>query len=219
MTKEEFMKKASQTSDRAPGWDAIDREFSRLYPGQKPMHLGTDMSARAMFGGNQYLDGYSIFDSPKGYQHIVTYGMSELYVNEELFGGEWNKWGYEMTMKIRADDAQQCMWVIHLLAHLARFTYTSKNYFTVNQYLGLGGHALNGGDSAITALIVVQDTEALTQDTVYGKTEFLQLVGITQPELLALKQSPERISELVEKLKSKSPDLVTNMERTESLIV
>ena len=57
-------------------------------------------------------------------------------------------------MKIRADDAQQCMWVIHLLAHLARFTYTSKNYFTVNQYLGLGGHALNGGDSAITALIV-----------------------------------------------------------------
>ena len=66
---------------------------------------------------------------------------------------------------------------------------------------------------------MVQDTEALTQDTVYGKTEFLQLVGITQPELLALKQSPERISELVEKLKSKSPDLVTNMERTESLIV
>lgn len=78
---------------------------------------------------------------------------------------------------------------------------------------------MNGGDSAITALIVVQDTEALTQDTVYGKTEFLQLIEITQPELLALKQSPERISELVEKLKSKSPDLVTNMERTESLIV
>ena len=66
---------------------------------------------------------------------------------------------------------------------------------------------------------MVQDTEALTQDTVYGKTEFLQLIEITQPELLALKQSPERISELVEKLKSKSPDLVTNMERTESLIV
>lgn len=99
MTKEEFMKKASQTSDWAPGRDAIDREFSRLYPGQKPMHLGTDMSARAMFGGNQYLDGCSIFDPPKGYQHIVTYGMSELYVNEELFYSKSASWSWRPCIK------------------------------------------------------------------------------------------------------------------------
>lgn len=218
MTKEEFMKKASETSDWAPGWDAIDQEFARIYPNQKPMHFGTDMHARAAFGGNQYLDGYSVFDSPKGYRHIVTYGMSELYVNEELFGGEWNKWGYEMTMKVKADDAKQCMWAINLMAHLARFTYERSSYFSVNQYLGLGGHALDGSNSEITALIVVSDTEAQTQDTVYGKTEFLQLVGITQPELLALKLNPERISELIEKLRLLNSDLVTDMGRTESLI-
>lgn len=218
MTKEEFMKKASEDSEWAPGWDAIDQEFTRLYPNQKPMHFGTDMLARALFGGDQYLDGYSIFDSPKGYKHIVTYGMSELYVNEKLFGGEWNKWGYEMTIKIKADDAQQYVWAINLMAHLARFTYERNSYFSVNQYLGLGGHALDGGNSQITALIIVADTEAQTQDTVYGKTEFLQLVGITQPELMALKQNPELIHELVEKLRMLNPDLVTDMTRTESLV-
>ena len=59
------------------------------------------MMARAIFGGDCYLDGYSIYDSPKGYKHIVTFGMTELYADEESFGGEWNKWGYEMTIKLR----------------------------------------------------------------------------------------------------------------------
>lgn len=219
MTKEEFLQKAAETTDWAPGWDAIDNEFARIYPEQEPVHFGTELQARAAFGGSQYLDGYSIFKSPKGYMHIVTYGMSELYVDEELFGGEWNKWGYEMTMKIKAVDAQQCMWAINLMAHLARFTYERDTCFYADQYLGLGGHPLDGSDSSITALIVVNDTEAQTQDTVYGKTEFLQLVGITQTELMALKQNPERITELVEKLKALNPDLVADMNRTESLIV
>ena len=48
---------------------------------------------QGIFGGDCYLDGYSIYDSPKGYKHIVTFGMTELYADEESFGGEWNKWG------------------------------------------------------------------------------------------------------------------------------
>lgn len=49
------------------------------------------MTKRAMFGGNQYLDGYSIYDSPHGYKHIVTFGMTELYADESGMGEEWNK--------------------------------------------------------------------------------------------------------------------------------
>ena len=40
----------------------------------------------------EFLDGYSIYRSPNGYMHIVTYGMTELYGNEEAFDGEWNGW-------------------------------------------------------------------------------------------------------------------------------
>lgn len=35
-----------------------------------------------MFGGDCYLDGYSIYDSPNGYKHMVTFGMTELYADE-----------------------------------------------------------------------------------------------------------------------------------------
>nr|WP_294494323.1 hypothetical protein [uncultured Mediterraneibacter sp.] len=88
MTREEYMERMEKVDDWAPGWDAIDREFDRLYPGQEPAHYGTNIHARAIFGGDNYLDGYSVYESQKGYQHIVTYGMSELYANEWLYKKE-----------------------------------------------------------------------------------------------------------------------------------
>ncbi len=94
MTVEEFRKKLEEDGEWAPGWDTIEQEFERLYPGQEPMHYGTLMHSRAIFGGDNYLDGYSVYDSPKGYKHLVTFGMTELYADEEKLGGEWNGWGY-----------------------------------------------------------------------------------------------------------------------------
>ena len=87
MTREEYIARMNSEDDWSPGWDAIEEEFNRLYPGREPSHYGTEIHARAMFGGDNYLDGYSIYDSGKGYQHIVTFGMSELYTDEDAFGG------------------------------------------------------------------------------------------------------------------------------------
>lgn len=129
MTREEYSKRMQMDAEWAPGWDAIDREFSRLYPGQQPVHYGTELAARAIFGGNNYLDGYSIYDSGKGYQHIVTYGMSELYANEESFGGEYSRWGYEMTVKLKASKPEERLWVLDMLSNLARYTYKSQRFF------------------------------------------------------------------------------------------
>lgn len=41
MTKEEYIRKMNEDHEWAPGWDVIETEFSRLYPGQKPAHFGT----------------------------------------------------------------------------------------------------------------------------------------------------------------------------------
>ena len=109
MDREEFQAILAGNEEWAPGWEAIDGVFEALYPGQKPVHYGTNMVARAIFGGDQYLDGYSVYDSPNGYKHIVTYGMTELYADEEALGGEWNKWGYEMTIKLAGTDHENCM--------------------------------------------------------------------------------------------------------------
>lgn len=220
MTKEEFLKRLESDEEYSPGWQAIDDAFELLYPGQEPKHFGTLLLSRASWGGDDYLDGYSIYDSKKGYKHIVTYGMTVLYGDEEAFGGEWNGWGYEMTIKLKEDTEENCMWAIDMLSNLARYTYKSENYFEPGEYVKGNGESLHRGtESLITALLVVEDTEAKPQHSVYGKTEFMQLVGITESELQAILADSTNIDKLIELMKADGNiDLVTDMKRSKSYL-
>ncbi|HOL10826.1 MAG TPA: suppressor of fused domain protein [Bacillota bacterium] len=219
MNLEEYKKFASQHEDWAPGWEAIDEVFKKLYPNQNPAHYGTIMVNRAIFGGDQYLDGYSIYDSPNGYKHIVTYGMTELYFNDEAFGGEWSGWGYEMTIKLKEKTNEDCMWAIDMLSNLARYTYTKERFFEPMQYIAGNGTSLHiGFESAITALLIVEDTEAKGIDTVHGRVDFMQLVGITQKELEIIKADRNQVQILVENMKKDNPYLVTDMRRSKSYL-
>lgn len=220
MTKEEFLKRIKEDEEYSPGWQAIDDAFEKLYPGQEPDHFGTLITSRAMFGGEDYLDGVSVYTSNKGYKHLVTYGMTVLYGDEEAFGGEWNGWGYEMTMKLREDSTENCKWAINMMSNLARYTYKSNRFFEPNQYVKGNGTSLHiGEDSMITALLLVNDTEAETQMSVYGKTEFIQLVGITESEIQAIIEDRSNIEKLIELIKADgNEDLVTDMRRTKSYL-
>lgn len=214
MTKEEFLTRIKEDEDYSPGWQAIDDAFEKLYPGQNPDHFGTTFSSRAMFGGDEYLDGFSIYNSPKGYKHLVTYGMTVLYGDEDAFGGEWNGWGYEMTIKLKEKDSESCMWAMNMMSALARHTYKTKRFFQANQYFK--GPNI-GSDSLITAFFLVNDTEAETQMSVYGKTEFIQLVGITESEFQAIIEDKNNVPKLIELMKADgNADLVTDMRRSKS---
>lgn len=220
MTKEEFLARLREDENYSPGWQAIDDAFEKLYPGQQPEHFGTVLTSRAMMGGDEYLDGFSIYSSPKGYKHLVTYGMTVLYGDEDAFGGQWNGWGYEMTMKLKETDTKNCMWAIDMMSNLARYTYKTERFFEPNQYVKGNGTPLQmGSDSLITALLLVRDTEAKTQISVYGKTEFIQLVGITQSELQAIIEDPNNLPKLIELMKADgNEDLVTDMRRSKSYL-
>lgn len=218
MTKEEFLKRMQEDETYAPGWQAIDDAFEALYPGQQPEHFGTLLTSRAALGGDEYLDGFSVYSSPKGYKHLVTYGMTVLYGDEEAFGGEWNGWGYEMTIKLKEKDTSNCMWAIDMLSNLARYTYKTQRFFQPNQFIRGNGSSLHiGSDSLITALLLVNDTEAQPQMSVYGKTEFIQLVGITEAELQAVMEDKNNIPMLLRRMKEDgNADLVTDMKRQRS---
>lgn len=218
MTKEEFLKRMQEDETYAPGWQAIDDAFEALYPGQQPEHFGTLLTSRAALGGDEYLDGFSVYSSPKGYKHLVTYGMTVLYGDEEAFGGEWNGWGYEMTIKLKEKDTSNCMWAIDMLSNLARYTYKTQRFFQPNQFIRGNGSSLHiGSDSLITALLLVNDTEAQPQMSVYGKTEFIQLVGITEAELQAVMEDKNNIPVLLRRMKEDgNADLVTDMKRQRS---
>lgn len=218
MTKEEFLKRIKEDETYAPGWQAIDDAFEALYPGQQPEHFGTLLTSRAALGGDEYLDGFSVYSSPKGYKHLVTYGMTVLYGDEEAFGGEWNGWGYEMTIKLKEKDTANCMWAIDMLSNLARYTYKTERFFQLNQLIRGNGSSLHiGSDSLITALLLINDTEVEPQMSVYGKTEFIQLVGITEAELEAVMEDRNNIPVLLRRMKEDgNVDLVTDMQRQKS---
>ncbi|MBB3111032.1 hypothetical protein FHS18_003100 [Paenibacillus phyllosphaerae] len=219
MKLEEYRNRASEVEDWAPGWEAIDIVFERLYPGQTPVHYGTELHQRAVFGGENYLDGYSIYDSPNGYKHLVTYGMTELYVEEEAVGGEWSRWGYEMTMKLKEDSIEECLWAINMLSNLAYYTYTQERDLEPLQFVaGRGTSIRTDIESAITALLLVNDTEVEGIDTVHGKVDFVQLVGITQRELEVLREDRNQIGRLIENMKKDNPFLITDMKRTKSYL-
>ena len=102
----------------------------------------------------------AFIDLPNGYKHLLTYGMTELYVEKESFGGEWSRWGYEMTIKLKEESIENCLWAINMLSNLARYTYTKERIFEPTQYVPGNGKSLHFGvESGITALIVVSDTE------------------------------------------------------------
>ena len=71
----------------------------------------------------------------------------------------------------------------------------------------------------ITALLLVKDTEAESQISVYGKTEFIQLVGITESEMQAIIENKNNVPKLIELMKADgNQDLVTDMRRTKSYL-
>ena len=221
MTPEEFRAKA-EDKEWAPGWDAIEDAFKVVYGDQKPAHFGTVITSRAMFGGNEFLDGYSTYQSAKGYSHVVTFGMSELYADESRLGGQYSKWGYEMTVKLADTAPQDCIWAMNMMGNLARYTFQSERWFEPGQYVGSAKNpqSVNLGkpESKITSLLITNDTEIPTEQTLYGELAFLQLVGITTHELQTIMQDRSLVPVLLENLKKDYPDLQIDLNRTKEYI-
>ncbi len=221
MTLEEFREKA-QDKEWAPGWDEIEDAFRAVYGDQEPQHFGTVITKRAMFGGPEYLDGYSAYQSPKGYSHVVTFGMSELYADEESLGKQYSKWGYEMTIKLKGIAPADTVWAMNMMGNLARYTFQSERWFEPGQYVGSSQNpqSINLGDpeSKITALLIADDTEIAGRQTIYGELLFLQLVGITDAEFQAVKADRSLVPKLLENLRADYPDLETDMRRTKNYI-
>ncbi|MFQ9831865.1 MAG: suppressor of fused domain protein [Oscillospiraceae bacterium] len=55
-------------------------------------------------------------------------------------------------------------------------------------------------------------------ETVHGKVAFLQLVGLTQPELDALARDPDALDGILERMRADDPELVLDMRRTKSYV-
>lgn len=205
--------------DQAVGWLEIDKKLTEVYGDQKPRHYAPEL--HYVMGGTDPLDGISIYDcqDQEFHRHFVSYGMSELYYNEEAVGGEFSKWGFEFTFRLKpfAEDGDDPLWVMEVMNKLARYVFETNNSFDDGHFIPANAPIRTETNEPISieGLLFVVDPILGTIDTPHGKVTFLQLVGITTDELNVLKKNPtdDQIQKLIEDISSLNPLMVTDLIR------
>lgn len=207
------------TTDDTPGWQAIDDQLEKIYGTSEARHYPPLCGIHYVAGGTDPIDGASIYDSnhQSFHRHIISYGMSELYYNEEKAGGEFSKWGFEFTFRLAPfkDDENDPIWAIQVMNNLARYVFSSGKWFEENHFIPANGPIRLNTDTQITGFVFALDPELGKIETPHGELSFLQLVGITDAEVEELKKNPTigAVEELIENLKKDNPLLITDLNR------
>lgn len=129
MTLEEYRQRYG--AEDAVGWQCIDRQLAKVYGERGPRHDAAPLHYIA--GGLDPLDGTSYYDdaSAPHHIHVVSYGLSELYYNEEAVGQEFSKAGFELTFRLKRNegDTVEPTWVSVVMNNLARYVHKSGRWF------------------------------------------------------------------------------------------
>lgn len=220
MTRKEYKNQFEE--DEAVGWLAIDKKVEEVYGKTPPRHYAPPL--HFALGGQDPIDGTSIYDSDKQefHRHFISYGMSELYYNEEAAGGDFSKWGFEFTFRLKpfAEDEEaegDPVWVIEVMNNLARYVYQSQKWFEEYHFVPANGpiRTETKAHVDIVGLVFAPDPELGKIDTPHGEVTFLQMVGITSKELERLKANPttDEVKKLVDEMRKDNPLLITDLTR------
>lgn len=213
MNLEEYKQKF--TEDDAVGWLSIDEKVNEIYGQQEPQHFGTII--KYMLGGKDPLDGISVYESQnqEDHYHIVSYGLSELYYNEESAGKEFSKYGFEFTFRLKKKEGDDFNWAMNLMQNLARYVFETGKWFEEFHFIPTNSPIRLDYDTNLTAIAFVLDPELGKIQTPHGEVQFLQMVGITTDEYELLKQNPKlaETEKLLEQLKINNPLLITDLDR------
>ena len=154
----------------------------------------------------------SIYETEE-YYHFVTYGLSEIF-EKETDDPEISGYGMEFTLKLRkagidpANEEGELRCICGIFQKIARITFEHGECFRADEYLYTG--QTSGIDfrqkSSITGFIMISDTDAGSIDTPNGKVDFVEFIGCTDAELLALRNKELTVAELYGKLGSDITD-------------
>ena len=73
--------------------------------------------------------------------HLVTYGFSHLYYDEDHLGKDFSRFGFELTFRLRQDpaDDDMPMWAINLSQNIALYVFKSGKWFEPGHYIPANG--------------------------------------------------------------------------------
>ena len=201
--------------DEAVGWICIDKKLEETYKTAQPRHYAPEL--HYMLGGEDPLDGVSIFDSTQQefHRHLVSYGMSELYYNEEAAGQEFSKWGFEFTFRLKpfSEDTEDPTWGVNLMNNLARYVINSEKWFEPNHVIPANGPIRQNTNTAIHGITFTIDPELGKIQTPHGEVIFLQIVGLTEAEIDRIKNSTSgynEVEKILNEIKENNPLMITD---------
>jgi len=217
MDKETYKK--NFTEEDAVGWLSIDNSLEKIYGKTEPKHYGPLCGIHYSVGGSDPIDGASIYEATnqEPHKHMISYGMSELYYNEDKTDEEFSRWGFEFTFRLKPfnEDKDEPIWAIQVMNNLARYVFKSGKWFEENHFIPANGPIRLNTDTKITGFVFALDPELGTIETPHGEVAFLQLVGITESEVERLKTNPTttEVEKLINELKKDNPLLITDLGR------
>lgn len=192
----------------ASGWDAIDAACQRLYSDQPPRHVGY-MPGRAFGSVLQGCSAYRAAD----HWHYVTYGLSNLFDDDERENDGLSGWGYELTWRVRdpGAEAEAPEWPFTILQRLAKWASDGGVLLAEGSRLTIGpvtGYPhTDGPRTPLTVVLLATDPQLGEIDTANGRVRFLQLVAV-DPDTLALAQE-EGSAAVLDRLRREDPLMVT----------
>jgi len=192
----------------APGWSAIERAFSGLYPAHPPRwweHNGVSVMHDLGNPPENPLEAVAIHDAGP-FWHYVSFGMSDLFAKTS--DGEWSGFGYELTFRSpKGVDADPPLWPVDVLISLAKAAYQGAEFGP--------GHTIQTGpldgrpQTRLTALLMVKDPGVELIDTPHGKVAFLLLVGVEGS--VREKGLAEGVDAVLAEISAANPHLVTRV--------
>ena len=204
--------------DSSPGWEAIDKHLvARLGLAEPDFHFGT--THRFALGGQDPLDGISVYiRRDPNHLLFVSYGLSNLYYDEQAVGQEFSGWGFELTFRLSVEPSEipsaadgVPRWPMALMQNLARYVFRSKKWFEHGHYIDAKGPIKAGSSTNKTAIVFVKDPELPTVETPHGSLDFLQIVGITADELSGLQSRSLSCESLIDKMTAGQTLLITSL--------
>ncbi len=201
------------------GWDAIRAALAGLYPGQTPRHHGSALPWT--LGGDDPLDGISVYWAavPRPHWHYVTFGFSELFAKQSQDPAV-SGFGFELTLRLTAPpDARSAdtppTWPMNLLQNLARYVFETGNVLEQGHHLDANGPIALEHRTLLRHLAFMQDPQLPPIDTVNGRLQFLQVIGLADGEKAAIiRWSADQVLHM---LAPAMPLWITDLERADLL--
>ena len=204
------------SEESSPGWDAIDEALAPVYGAQEPRHWAPDIPAIA--GGPDPIDGISVYRSMSGgvpHLHLVTYGFSQLYYDEDCVGKDFSRFGFELTFRLRQDPADESLpnWALNLMQNIARYVFKSGRWFEPGHRMPANGPIKLDDPTQLVGIVFDLDAELGVIDTPHGEVQFLQMFGVSQAELDRMKGSDPGAQAVLAEHRASNPLLVTDLAR------